>query len=213
MRFIPSFSAVRVVATSGSAAWFVRVACAAFATCAACAGCAANATSAAPIATCVPARASSDGSAAAAEVARVLDDWHDAAAKADEARYFAHFAPSGVFLGTDAKERWDVHAFRAYAHPFFAKGRAWSFHATARHVTFANGSADGRATDGVRDVAWFDETLATERLGPARGTGVLVRERSSDGYGGPWRIALYDLSIPIPNERFDDVKKLIDAPR
>jgi hypothetical protein len=209
MRFIPSFSAVRVVATLGLVAWF---AFAAFATCAACAGCAANATSAAPIGTCVPARASSDGSAAAAEVARVLDDWHDAAAKADEARYFAHFAPSGVFLGTDAKERWDVDAFRAYAHPFFAKGRAWSFHATARHVTFAHGRA-GRGEAYVRDVAWFDETLATERLGPARGTGVLVRERSSDGYGGPWRIALYDLSIPIPNERFDDVKKLIDAPR
>ena len=137
--------------------------------------------------------------ASTADVARVLDDWHDAAAHADEARYFAHFAPGGVFLGTDAKERWDVTAFRAYAHPFFAKGKAWSFHATARHVTFG-GSAGS-------EVAWFDESLATERLGPARGTGVLVR----DGSGGPWRIALYDLSVPIPNERFDDVKKLIDA--
>ena len=137
---------------------------------------------------------------AAADVARVLDDWHDAAAHADEARYFAHFAPGGVFLGTDASERWDVTAFRAYAHPFFAKGKAWAFHATARHVTL--GGSPGS------EVAWFDETLATERLGPARGTGVLVR----DGSGGPWRIALYDLSVPIPNERFDEVKKLIDAP-
>ena len=35
-------------------------------------------------------------------VAAVLDDWHAAAAVADEARYFAHFAPDSVFLGTDA---------------------------------------------------------------------------------------------------------------
>src|SRR5262249_42795332 len=54
-----------------------------------------------------------------AEIGRVLDDWHDAAAHADEARYFGHFAPGGVFLGTDASERWDVAAFRAYAHPRF----------------------------------------------------------------------------------------------
>src|SRR5580692_4916906 len=75
--------------------------------------------------------------------------WHDAAAHADEARYFAHFAPEGVFLGTDASERWDVPAFRAYAHPRFAEGRAWTFHSTARQVAF---SADGR-------IAWFDESL------------------------------------------------------
>src|SRR5258708_5967615 len=92
------------------------------------------------------------------EVARVLDDFHDAAARADEARYFAYFDDGGVFLGTDATERWDVPAFRAYAHPHFAKGAAWSFRATTRHVSFAAGG----------DVAWFDEELATEKLGPAR---------------------------------------------
>src|SRR5262249_25886832 len=44
----------------------------------------------------------------------VLDDWHDAAAKADEERYFSHFAESAVFLGTDATERWDTTAFRSF---------------------------------------------------------------------------------------------------
>lgn len=38
----------------------------------------------------------------------MLDDWHQAAAVADEARYFGHFAPNGVFMSTDATERWDV---------------------------------------------------------------------------------------------------------
>ena len=62
---------------------------------------------------CAHARPAPSGSVTAA-----LDDFHDAAAKADEDRYFGRFAPGGVFLGTDATERWDVKAFRAYAHPF-----------------------------------------------------------------------------------------------
>ena len=70
-----------------------------------------------------------------ASIVTVLDDFHDAAARADEPRYFDHFADDGVFLGTDATERWDVNAFRAYAHPHFAKGKAWDMHAVRRHVT------------------------------------------------------------------------------
>ena len=34
--------------------------------------------------------------------------WHDAAAKADEERYFAHFAEGGVFAGHRRTERWTV---------------------------------------------------------------------------------------------------------
>ena len=118
------------------------------------------------------------------EVARALDDFHDAAARTDERRYFAHFAPEGVFLGTDGAERWDVAAFRAYAHPHFAQGRGWSYRATERNITLA---PDG-------DVAWFDETLANESYGPCRGTGVLRR------IDGEWKIAQYNLTIPIPND-------------
>ena len=47
-----------------------------------------------------------------AAVRAVLDDWHAAAAASDEARYFDHFADDGVFLGTDATERWGVAAGR-----------------------------------------------------------------------------------------------------
>ena len=135
-----------------------------------------------------------DVQATEGDATRVLDAWHDAASRADEGAYFALIADSGVFLGTDATERWDKPAFRAYAHPYFAKGKAWRFRATTRHLTVAPGG----------DVAWFDEALATERLGPARGAGVLVRE------AGGWKVALYDLSIPIPNERFEAVKKAIE---
>jgi SnoaL-like domain len=128
-------------------------------------------------------------------IANVLDDMHDAAAHADEARYFAHFADDAVFLGTDAKERWDLPAFRAFAHPYFTKGKAWSFRAVRRVVTLAR---DG-------DLAWFDEDLATEKLGPARGSGVLVR-----GPEGAWKVVQYNLATVIPNERFAAARAAID---
>jgi hypothetical protein len=129
------------------------------------------------------------------EITKVLDDWHDAASKADEGRYFGHFAPDAVFLGTDAKERWTLPEFRSYAHPYFAKGKAWSFHAVRREITV-----------GSPEIAWFDESLETMNLGPARGSGVLRRT------DGEWKIAQYNLSITIPNERFSEVKKLLESP-
>ena len=128
-------------------------------------------------------------------ITKVLDDWHDAASKADEERYFGHFAKEAVFLGTDATERWDVPAFRAYAHPFFSQGKAWSFRAVRRDITV-----------GPSSVAWFDEALETQNLGPARGSGVLLKDPD-----GPWKIAQYNLSITIPNSRFSEVKKLLES--
>jgi hypothetical protein len=136
-----------------------------------------------------------DVAAAEVGVARELDDFHDAAARADEARYFAHFAPDAVFLGTDATERWNVTAFRAYAHPHFAAGNGWTYRSLRRAVILAPSGS----------IAWFDEDLRGERVGPTRGTGVLVFR------DGRWLIALYDLSITIPNDRFDAVKAVLDA--
>jgi hypothetical protein len=134
------------------------------------------------------------GPAAEQAVASALDDFHDAAARADEDRYFAHFAPGGVFLGTDATERWEAPAFRAYAHPHFARGKAWSFRAARRAVTVRG------------DLAWFDEDLETQNLGPARGSGVLsLRD-------GKWLIEQYVLSITVPNARFRAVRDLLAAP-
>ena len=134
------------------------------------------------------------GLAGEADVAAVLDDWHAAAAASDEARYFAHFAADGVFLGTDATERWDVAAFRAYAHRPFSEGRGWVMRATRRALRL-----DG-------DLAWFDEDLETVNLGPARGTGVLRHEGD-----GRWRIVHYNLTVTVPNERFDEVRALLQS--
>lgn len=128
-------------------------------------------------------------------VGAVLDDWRRAAAQADEGRYFGHFAEGAVFLGTDPGERWTKAAFQAWAHPFFQRGKAWSFKATRRAITI---SPDGRT-------AWFDEDLDTPNLGPARGTGVLAQDQ------GRWRIEQYSLSIPIPNALTRTVQTQIEA--
>ncbi len=128
------------------------------------------------------------------QVSAVLDDWHKAAAEANEERYFSHFTADAVFLGTDATERWTRDQFRQWAKPYFSKGKAWTFKPVRQAMTF---SKDG-------SVAWFDEDLETVNLGPCRGSGVLVRERER------WKIAQYNLSTPIPNDVFKDVKKLID---
>lgn len=137
------------------------------------------------------------------DVAAVLDDFHDAASKADEARYFELFAEDGVFLGTDDTERWTVDEFRAYAHPYFSKGQGWTYVpvAGARHIGF---SEDGRT-------AWFDERLDNAKYGRCRGSGVLVWERGSSAAEGAvvWRIAQYNLAVPIPNELLSEVAERI----
>jgi ketosteroid isomerase-like protein len=119
-----------------------------------------------------------------AAVGAVLDAFHAAAAKADEAAYFALIADNGVFLGTDATERWDKAAFQAFAHPHFASGKGWTFTPRDRHVDLARGGT----------VAWFDELLDSATYGECRGTGVLEKT------AGGWKITQYHLTIPMPND-------------
>lgn len=131
----------------------------------------------------------------AAQVQQLLDNWHNAAAEADFDRYFSYFAgDSAIFMGTDATERWTIAEFRPWAKPHFEDGQAWDFTATERHIYF---SENGRT-------AWFDEALDTPNLGPARGSGVLVKQQ------GKWKIIHYNLSIPIPNAIVDTVVQQVE---
>lgn len=124
-----------------------------------------------------------------AAVGSVLDAFHAAAAQADEEAYFTLLAPNAVFLGTDATERWDKAAFRAFAHPYFSQGKGWTFTPRDRHIDF---SRDGR-------VAWFDELLDSATYGECRGTGVLEKG------DGSWKITQYHLTIPMPNDLAKDL--------
>lgn len=126
----------------------------------------------------------------------VLDDWHLAAAEADFERYFAYFEnDSSIFMGTDATERWTIAEFKPWSKPYFDRGKAWSFKATKRFVTV---SANGQT-------AWFDEELDTPNLGPCRGSGVLAKTDQG------WKIAHYNLTVPIPNDLVKEFVNEIDA--
>ena len=98
-------------------------------------------------------------------------------------------------MGTDATERWTVSEFHVWAKPYFDRKKAWSFKPRDRHIAF---SPDGAT-------AWFDEMLDTPNLGVCRGSGVLLRQ------SGEWRIAQYNLSVPIPNSIVDALVKQIAA--
>ena len=104
-----------------------------------------------------------DAIAAVAAVAAILDDFHDAASRADGDRYFGHFAPDGVFLGTDPAERWTVTEFRKYAEPHFSSagggGGGHTYHSTTdaayryRRAGRLRGSTRGSGTTSTANVA------------------------------------------------------------
>ena len=119
----------------------------------------------------------------------VLNDFHKAASDADVDRYLGHFSQTGVFLGTDASERWTREQFREFVRPYFSRGQGWIYTPRERHVTI---SANGR-------FAWFDEILENSAYGTCRGSGAL---RLVDG---AWKIEQYSLSIPIPNDLTSDL--------
>lgn len=131
--------------------------------------------------------------AAIAAINSTLNDFHDAASKADAPRYFGHFAPEGVFIGTDAAERWTVEQFRAYAQPYFSQGKGWTYAPTTRHIDILPGNT----------TAFFDELLTNQKYGTCRGTGVL---RVTDGQ---WKISQYHLTKPVPNESMEKVVELL----
>lgn len=132
---------------------------------------------------------------ARSDVSAVLDALHTMASEADFDGYFALYAREAVFLGTDATERWTREEFMDYTRARFDTGTGWTYHMLERHVSIA---PDGRT-------AWFDERLDNENLGETRGSGALVLEE------GRWKIAQYNLTIPIPNEIAREVAQRIRA--
>lgn len=143
--------------------------------------------------TATPGLAPRERDAARLAVEQELNDFHDAASKADKGRYLGHFAPRAVFLGTDATERWTIEEFRVFVAKYFDAGKGWTYTPAKRWVEVSN--------DGC--TAWFDERLTNASYGECRGSGVLVRS------GDRWLIAQYNLTVPVPNDLMDGVVKMI----
>jgi SnoaL-like protein len=128
----------------------------------------------------------------------VLDEFHAAAAVADEGRYFATLTADMVFLGTAPEERWESGAWRDFVHSRFSRGRGWVYASADRSVVIA--------PDGL--TAWFDETVDNDHFGACRGSGVLRRENAG------WLIAQYNLTIPVPDELVPElVARIRETPR
>lgn len=126
------------------------------------------------------------------EINQTLNQWHNAAANADEDVFFGLMTSNAIFIGTDANENWQLKEFKKYALPHFKRGKAWTFIPQQRNIYFnKNGNT-----------AWFDEVLDSEHMGLCRGSGTLVKENNQ------WKIAHYVLSILVPNENVKDVLKL-----
>lgn len=124
-------------------------------------------------------------------IATVLDKWHKAAANADFDTYFSFMTSDGVFIGTDPTENWQKEAFKAFAKPYFDKGKAWNFTSIERNIYLSDD----------KKMAWFDELLNTQ-MKICRGSGVLKLQN------GQWKIVHYVLSMTVPNDDTDAVVKI-----
>lgn len=125
----------------------------------------------------------------------IVDDWHKAAAEANFENYFGLMNDDFVFLGTAPGERWTKEEFSSFSKPYFDKGKAWAFTASNRNWMF---SKNGK-------IAWFDEDLDTWMRG-CRGSGIMVKQK------GEWKIAYYNLTVLIENEKMDAFIQLRDQP-
>lgn len=123
----------------------------------------------------------------------LMDNWHKAAATANEDVFFGSMTKDAIYIGTDAGERWLRDELKEWSKKFFERDSAWSFTPKERNITF---SEDGK-------MAWFDELLDTW-MGVCRSTGVVVMTDNG------WKLKYYHLSMAIPNEVVNDYLKILE---
>ena len=114
-----------------------------------------------------------------AAINKVLDGYHQAAANGEWDTYFGLMSGDGVFIGTDASERWVKQEFRQYS----SGSNGWVYTPQQRNINITPAGLS----------AWFDEALLSQSYGSSRGSGVLIRTAAG------WKISQYHLTLPIPN--------------
>jgi hypothetical protein len=127
-----------------------------------------------------------------AEIDSLINLWHHAAATADEESFFGRMSADGIYIGTDATERWLRDELKTWSMKYFERESAWNFKPLSRNVRLGPGG----------QIAWFDELLDTW-MGTCRSTGILEKRESE------WRIVHYQLSVTLPNELMDGFRALI----
>lgn len=124
----------------------------------------------------------------------LMDNWHKAAAEADEKVYFGSMTEDAIFLGTDESEHWTKTEMEKLMVEVFKRESAWDFKIDRRQVYFSED----------KESAWFDEDLTTW-MGDCRGSGVV--KKTEEG----WKIQHYNLALTIPNDKIDQVMKITGA--
>jgi len=130
----------------------------------------------------------------------IMNQWHHAAATADEDTFFGTLSQDGIYLGTDATERWLRDSMAVWADPYFQRETAWAFTPRERYWYFSD---DGQT-------AWFEEHLDSW-MGVVRGSGVLTKVDVPNTLGNHWELRHYNLAMAIPNEHMDAVRMAIDS--
>lgn len=122
----------------------------------------------------------------------LINEWHHAAAVADEKSFFGFMTKEAVYIGTDTSERWQRDELAEWSRKYFERTTAWDFTPISRNITFGPG----------KNIAWFDELLDTW-MGVCRSTGVVMLVDDQ------WKLVHYQLSLTLPNDKLEDFKKLI----
>jgi uncharacterized protein (TIGR02246 family) len=127
---------------------------------------------------------------------KLMDNWHKAAADANENLFFNSMTDDGVYVGTDASERWTKEEMRQWAKPYFDRRSAWNFVAKSRNISFSD---DG-------NMAWADEVLDTW-MGDCRSSVVLIKNEQE------WKIKYFHVAIAVPNNAVDRYLQIIGKKR
>ena len=125
------------------------------------------------------------------ELNNFMNNWHKAAATADEEIFFESMAADGIYIGTDATEKWKRDEMKTWSKKYFDRDSAWDFTTIDREIYLSNDE----------DTAWFEESLDTW-MGVCRASGVLVNTKEG------WKIKHYHLSVTVPNDNVDDFLKI-----
>jgi len=122
----------------------------------------------------------------------LMNEWHHAAAVADEKAFFGRMTEDGIYIGTDASERWLRDELAAWSQKYFDRESAWKFIPLSRNIKIGPGG----------QIAWLDELLDTW-MGPCRSTAILIKKDND------WKIIHYQLSVAVPNDKIEGYKALI----
>jgi len=129
------------------------------------------------------------------DIDKTLNSFHQAASEANLHQYFALLTDDAVFLGTDATERWTKTEFKHFVEPLFNKGHGWTYKTLERHIT----------VNKKNNSAFFDELLENKNYGLCRSSGLLYKTEAG------WKIAQYNLSVPLPNKIANEIVEQIKA--